>query len=147
MVALHPQQPDPTHQSQDFNQALSRLRYLVRPGSQVILISDFHRLNEEGKRHLSLLARHNDLIACEIFDPLELTLPKGGFASDLPITDGKQRALLPLSQSRRREQYQTRLEQARKQRLQQLQQAGCRLFHIGADEPIADQWLRQHHGK
>ncbi|TAA43794.1 DUF58 domain-containing protein [Corallincola spongiicola] len=147
MVSLHEQTPQHGIEPQDFNHALSRLRYIVRPGSQVILISDFQQLNDEGIRHLSLLGRHNDLIAGEIYDPLEIQLPETEFGNDLMITDGNQRAILPLSQRNQRQQCQQRLEQARQSRLDQLQKSGCRLFHIGAHEEINKQWRRQHHGR
>ncbi|GAA5219122.1 DUF58 domain-containing protein [Corallincola platygyrae] len=135
-----------TSTSQDFNQALSRLRYIVRPGSQVILISDFHQLNDEGKRHLSLLSRHNDLIGCEIYDPLELELPQASFGQSLAITDGDKEAQLAIGTKQQRLAHQSHLENARAMRLARLQQAGCRLFHIGAHTEISKQWRGQQHG-
>ena len=66
---------------------LVELRRVCKPGSLVYLISDFHDLDEQCKKHLALLARHNDLVFFSISDPLEKQLPKN---VDFKITDGLQ---------------------------------------------------------
>jgi len=60
------------------NQALMRLRRVAQPGSQLILLSDFNGLNTQAASHLSLLARHNELLLIDIHDPLEAELPPPG---------------------------------------------------------------------
>lgn len=55
--------------------ALGRLQAVVRPGSRVILLSDFRRLGEGAEGHLVRLARHSEVVLFFIYDPLEAQLP------------------------------------------------------------------------
>lgn len=60
--------------------ALERLRGLIRPGSFVIIVSDFYHLNEDVKRHLIQLRKHNDVMALFISDPFEFKqIPSGHY--------------------------------------------------------------------
>jgi len=70
--------------------ALERVRHAVRPGSLVIVVSDFFTLDEDCNRHLSRLRQHNDVIGCQVVDSAEYQLPPGRY----PITDGEQAAIL-----------------------------------------------------
>lgn len=60
------------------NQALARLRRVTRPGSLLVLISDFRELTDIGQAHLAQLARHNEVILIFLYDPLEQQLPVAG---------------------------------------------------------------------
>jgi len=55
-----------------------RLKKLIKPGSLIIFISDFHFINEDNMHLLHNLSRHNDFIASFIYDPLEVELPPPG---------------------------------------------------------------------
>jgi uncharacterized protein (DUF58 family) len=50
----------------------------IRPGSRIFLISDFYNFDQHLEQSLSRLRRHNDLILCQIIDPLELEAPAPG---------------------------------------------------------------------
>ena len=80
---------------------LERVRHAVRPGSLVIIISDFFNLDEVCNRHLSRLRQHNDVIGCQVMDPAEQFLPKGRY----PISDGEASAMLDTHQQRLRAQF------------------------------------------
>ncbi len=69
----------------NFNEELKRLRKLARPGTLIVLISDFYKINAETQHHLRRLSQHNDLLAIQIVDPLELTPPP---ANRYSVTDG-----------------------------------------------------------
>lgn len=56
--------------------ALLRLRRVTKPGSFIVLISDFYDMDEESLRHLKRLRAHNNILAYHICDPLELAPPK-----------------------------------------------------------------------
>jgi len=71
--------------------ALVRTRRVVKPGSLVVVISDFYGLDDEAQRHFMRLRAHNDVMACWIRDPLEQHAPPPG---RYPITDGRYRAVL-----------------------------------------------------
>lgn len=79
--------------------SLERVRHAVRPGSLVLIISDFFNLDEQCHRHLSRLRQHNDVIGCQIVDPAEEQLPSGRF----PISDGENSSMLDTHQQKSRQ--------------------------------------------
>jgi uncharacterized protein (DUF58 family) len=70
------------------NDALGRLRRVTRPGSMLLLISDFRGLDDQSEAHLYQLAKHNDVILVYVYDPLEAQLPPAGYyrISDTHVT-------------------------------------------------------------
>jgi uncharacterized protein (DUF58 family) len=74
MVQLQPITPG-TLVPERLDLALARLARLVRPGSLVFILSDFRELGEGADKHLGALARHNDVIAGFLYDPLESAPP------------------------------------------------------------------------
>ena len=91
--------PEQARSGQDsLSSALERVRYAVRPGSLVLVISDFFSLDEDCNRHLSRLRQHNDVIGCQVMDPAEELLPAGRF----PISDGLHSAMLDTTRERSR---------------------------------------------
>lgn len=58
--------------------ALKRLRSIIRPGSLIIIVSDFYHLGEEVKQHLMQLKKHNDVLALFITDEFEIHTPLPG---------------------------------------------------------------------
>ncbi len=94
--------PESAHQGQEpLSVSLERVRHTVRPGSLVLIISDFFNLDEQSHRHLSRLRQHNDVIGCQIMDPAEQDLPAGRF----PISDGEHSAMLDTHQQKSRSQF------------------------------------------
>ncbi|MEE8425977.1 MAG: DUF58 domain-containing protein [Woeseiaceae bacterium] len=59
-------------------QAMSSLRRVTRPGSLVVVISDFIGFSRAAQSYLSSVARHNEVLAVFINDPLEKQLPPPG---------------------------------------------------------------------
>jgi uncharacterized protein (DUF58 family) len=59
-------------------QAMSSLRRVARPGSLVVVISDFIGFSRAAQSYLSSVARHNEVLAVFIHDPLEKRLPPPG---------------------------------------------------------------------
>ncbi len=57
------------------NAALGRLNRVCLPGSQVVLLADFHGIDDESGKLLHRLRRHNDVLALQIADPLEISPP------------------------------------------------------------------------
>ena len=58
--------------------AMSALRRVARPGSLVVVLSDFVGFSRSAKSHLSSVARHNEVLAVSISDPFEKHLPPPG---------------------------------------------------------------------
>ena len=59
-------------------QAMAALRRVTHPGSLVIMISDFVGLSRNAQSYLTGVARHNEVLAVFLSDPLERRLPPPG---------------------------------------------------------------------
>jgi uncharacterized protein (DUF58 family) len=59
-------------------QAMSALRRVARPGSLVVILSDFLGFSRAVQSYLSSVARHNEVLAVFLNDPLERQLPPPG---------------------------------------------------------------------
>ena len=59
-------------------QAMSSLRRVARPGSLVVILSDFLGFSRAAQSYLSSVARHNEVLALFLNDPLEQQLPPPG---------------------------------------------------------------------
>lgn len=59
-------------------QAMAALRRVVRPGSLVVILSDFIGFSRAAQSYLAGIARHNEVLAVFISDPLEEELPPPG---------------------------------------------------------------------
>ncbi|MEE9327601.1 MAG: DUF58 domain-containing protein [Cocleimonas sp.] len=90
-----------THTS--LNQELKRLRRIARPGSLVFLISDFYDIDKTTAQHLQTIARHNDIQAIQIVDPLEITPP---IPAKYHVTDGDKTSILNTRTKKGRKKYQ-----------------------------------------
>ncbi len=78
-------------EGRSFSYALQRVRRVVKPGSILVLISDFYNMDKESEKHLSRLRRHNDVLVYHLCDPLELAPPR---PQQYAITDGQQEVFL-----------------------------------------------------
>lgn len=63
---------------QQLTQAMSALRRVARPGSLVVILSDFQGFNRAAQSYLSSVARHNEVLALFLNDPIERELPPPG---------------------------------------------------------------------
>ena len=59
-------------------QAMAMLRRVAHPGSLVIIVSDFIGLSRAAQSYLTGIARHNEVLAIFLSDPLERQLPPPG---------------------------------------------------------------------
>ena len=59
-------------------QAMAMLRRVAHPGSLVIIISDFIGMSRAAQSYLTGIARHNEVLAVFLSDPLERKLPPPG---------------------------------------------------------------------
>lgn len=114
--------------------ALIRLRRVARPGSQVLLLSDFYSADPDSARHLGQLARHCELHALQLADPLELAPPPPGRYG---ISDGRRRFVIDTRVRVQRDQYAMQLE-AHQRRVQALTEAhGIVLTRcLTTDDPV-----------
>jgi len=75
-----PEQNSKQAESMENNPSLlfHRLKKIIKPGSLIVFISDFHFINADNIHLLQNLSRHNDFIANFVYDPLEVELPPPG---------------------------------------------------------------------
>lgn len=83
--------------------ALVRLRRVARPGSLIVLIGDFYGLEAGCDRQLQCLRQHNDVVALQIVDRLELAPPQ---AARYGVLVGGQSGVLDLCPVATRRAYQ-----------------------------------------
>jgi len=94
----------------DLAPALASVRRIARPGTLVILISDFAGWSEAAATELQLLSRHCEAIAIHVYDPLETELPPRGRAS---VSDGTRRLTIDVHDPALRERHRAQFEAAR----------------------------------
>ena len=85
-----------------FTQAMSALRRVARPGSLVVVISDFTGFTRAAQSYLSSVARHNEVLAVFMNDPLERQLPPPG-RYRLVSADDKELAIDTFASAARRD--------------------------------------------
>ena len=71
--------------------ALPRARRVARPGTLVVVISDFSEMEDRTAAQLARLREHGDLLCVWIYDRLESTPPP---PARYPIGDGRRTAIL-----------------------------------------------------
>ncbi len=107
---------EPGEHEAGLEEALHLLRRRTRPGSLILLISDFAGLDDPIRRHIAHLARHAEIAAIQVYDPLEADLPPPGL---YPVSDGNEQALLdsadPTSRLAYAREFQTRQERLRRE--------------------------------
>ena len=121
-------------QSSHLNEALLRLHRVARPGSLVFILSDFYAINTDTQRHLQRLRQHNDIIACQIIDAVELTPPPAGRYA---ITDGTESGLLDTRSVARRRAYVDYFAEHHHAVRQLMQQSAVPLQRITTTDDVA----------
>ena len=71
--------------AKSYNQMLIKLRAVCGHNALIILIGDGHGWNEQSSDNIKQLRQHNEVIACHVFDPLEMQLPQ---MSQMVVSDG-----------------------------------------------------------
>lgn len=113
--------------------ALSDLRRTARPGSAIYLVSDFSGAEHpQVREQLYRLARHCELTALFVYDPLEQELPP---PAQYTITDGAQRMTLDSGDQALRAHHRDRFEQRRQKLQQQLAALAIPLLEISTEQP------------
>jgi uncharacterized protein (DUF58 family) len=102
LAALSRKAGDDEAQQIRLSDSLLRARHVARPGSLLVVISDFYDLDEDAVGSLSRMRQHNDMLACWIHDPLEIEPPPPGRYG---VSDGWQTATLDTVSRRARERY------------------------------------------
>ncbi|MDP3559154.1 MAG: DUF58 domain-containing protein [Legionellaceae bacterium] len=97
-----------TMTARPLSDAFKRLRSVVRPGSLLLLVSDFYALDEASLSHASRLHLHADMMVYHIQDYLECFPPPPG---NYVFTNGVAQETLGLHDKALRERYQATCDQ------------------------------------
>lgn len=113
--------------------ALTDLRRIARPGSAICLISDFAGAAHPQVRELLYsLARHCEITALHVYDPLERELPPPALYA---VTDGVRRAALDSGDAALRERHRSAFERSHAELQQLLAGMGIPLLDVATDQP------------
>ncbi len=127
--------------------ALEQARRVARPGSRVLVLSDFADrdvLKEDGvvARNLLQLGRHCDLEVLHVTDPFERELPP---AALYPVSDGRERRLLDTFPATSRAAWQQRHQARTEQIIAMVRRARGRFGSFGTEDDLVARlgnWLR-----
>ncbi|WP_158643286.1 DUF58 domain-containing protein [Ketobacter alkanivorans] len=120
---------------QSFINALQGLNHVVRPGSLVVIISDFLDYDDITHQHMSLLCGHNDVIAIQIFDPMEKHLPAAGVYG---FTDGQRNVRLNTAPHKLRKDYALRFVERQITLKDQLTRVSVPLIEISTADSVTE---------
>ncbi|WP_281646201.1 DUF58 domain-containing protein [Parendozoicomonas sp. Alg238-R29] len=115
---------------------------LAHPGSLVVVISDFHGISSNGLKDLALIARHNDVMAIQVFDPFDQQLPDAGLYS---VSDGRHRGILDTRARRNRELYSSQAIHKQKTLTEHLNKYRIPFMRINSSLPTDEQMLGHIH--
>ncbi len=136
----HPPHP------QGFNGALARLRRVSRPGSLIFLLSDFYGINDgidgETGKHLMRLRQHNDVIAIQVLDALELAPPP---PARYGVSDGQHTGILDTRSATARQAYADFFSQHHRALRDLMRSRAIPLLPLSTDDNVAEV-LRRHLG-
>lgn len=111
--------------------AMASLRRVARPGSLVVVLSDFAGMSRAAQSYLSSVARHNEVLAVFLSDPLERELPPPGRYR--LISDDDEIAIDTFSKAARRE-YRSAYEERAQELEQFCQRYGIHLMPLSTDD-------------
>lgn len=120
--------------------ALDRSARLIRPGSSIVVVSDFRRPGLQAEQAVTLLQRHNQVILVFVYDAIERELPPPGLYS---ISDGRENAVLDTGAAAIRQQSAEQFSRRKDWLRRMAAQHRCRVIELATDEnPL----LRLRHG-
>ncbi len=111
--------------------AMASLRRVARPGSLVVILSDFLGINRTAQSYLSSVARHNEVLAVVLSDPLERELPPPGRYR--LVMDEEELAIDTYAQAARRD-YRDAFESRAHDLEQFCQRYGIHLMRLSTDD-------------
>lgn len=134
-----PDQVDNNTIPQFLDDCLQQLRSVIRPGSLVIIISDFYHTGNDCRRHLAQLTKHNDVIGILVNDPFETHPPLPSLYG--VVTEGGRQLV-----DTRKKKISTQINNERQQHLQmlieQVIKSGVSLIPIATDDDLVGRLKR-----
>ena len=137
---------DTQSDKQRFTDMLERLAYVVKPGALVYLISDFTQLDATAKSALSRIARHCEIKATIVTDPMEQRLPSTQVKQSVTVSKGNRKQQIRLGDSQGANEYQQKQAQHFKHIYDTLAEFRISCRNICAGRPIDQQISRRELG-
>ena len=121
------------------NKALQQAQRRALHDAAVIVISDFDGADDETRKMIGAIARHNDVVALLVHDPLQSDLPA---SASMTVTDGELQIHVEVG----RESVRQNIAQASQERLKSVfawtQELGIPVLPLSAAEDTAQQLRR-----
>jgi uncharacterized protein (DUF58 family) len=95
------------HPSDSLNKMLAKLESVCGHDALVLLIGDGNGWNKLSAELIKKLSQHNEIIACDIFDPLERNLPE---MTQMVVSDGKYQIQLSSKDNHTKKKYRMELD-------------------------------------
>jgi uncharacterized protein (DUF58 family) len=121
------------------NEALRRARRLAPHDCLVVLVSDGDGGDEETRRLVTEVARHNDVLVMFVFDPLEGDLPQAG---RLVVSDGTRQLEIDTDSAALRTGLRADFDRRRADARRFLLTREVPVLPLSTDEPAVDQLAR-----
>ena len=118
------------------NRALKETERLSGHDYLIVIISDMSGWNEETVKRIKRLARHNDVMASLVFDPLEKTLPD---SSQLVLSDGELQIQVDVRKAGLNTQYTEHFESAVEHLQKELNKHGIPVIPMNTRETVLNQ--------
>ncbi len=136
--ALKADYPDVQNDAQ-LNKVLKEAERLSGHDYLIVIISDMSGWNAESVKRIKRLARHNDVMASLVFDPLEKTLPDD---SQLVLSDGNMQIQVDSSKTGLGDQYTEHFESAVEHMQKELNKHGIPVISMNTIEPVLNQVVK-----
>lgn len=107
----------------------------MRPGSLILVVSDFLNRGADFERHLNRLARNNDVAGLLVSDPLERAFPADGL---YPVSDGERSLWIDGGDNDFAKAFSNVFTANREEIGVVFRKARCRLFDLGTEQPVLD---------
>jgi uncharacterized protein (DUF58 family) len=141
IAACPPLQQDTQEEARTFSAMLRGLDALLQRGTRLVLISDFAQLHEQDLPVLMRLAAHHSLIALQVADSAEETLPDVGMMRFFDVASGRLRWLDTGSQ-RVRNVFSQQAKELQSLQHKLFERIGVRLHRCHTDEDEYELFLK-----
>ena len=129
--------------SNSINEALIKHSHICGHNALIIIVGDGHGWDTKSTQLIKNIRQHNDVIACQIYDPLEQQLPE---MSNMVVSDGEKQIQFSSLNRNTQEKYRVSIEQQENRFESATRKNRIPLLSLNTLEPIEKQ-LRKALGK
>ena len=126
--------------SEQLSEALSAAERMVGHDYLICIISDFDGWDERCIASVKTMARHNDLLACQVYDPLERDISP---AANLVVSDGHLQLQIEPQRGDLGERFEASFESGQAELRTELRKHGMPVLSVDTVAPVFDQLRAQ----